>query len=236
MAHRVPTGPPLVAPRRAPLQMLTIRQPVRIVTGIASLLVAASVTVVVLRGVESRSVSGEVESWDPLVLTGAIEAERYEELRGMAYSADAVVVGTIDSVTQGHAVMGDGDPDDILQHASVNLRVTEIVAGDSPEEVSIQEPSVESEIAQLSQDLSGVQGVFFLREISDPGDVVDEGAPAGPVRRLVSSQGVILESSVPETRGRAVLPLWRDEGFPDELRGRSWDGIVRQLRKLASER
>jgi len=198
-----------------------MRQPAGIVTGIAALLVAASVTVVVLRAVDSRVTSGQVASREPFIDVGAHEVERYEELRSMALAADAVVVGTIDSVTPGRTVRG-GDPDDILRFASLNVRVTEVIAGDAAEVVSIQEDTASPDIEHMSKELTGQGGVFFLRAVTDLGDVVDEGAPVGPLYIVVSSQGLILRSSSPGARGRAVLPLWTGDGFRLNFAGATW--------------
>jgi hypothetical protein len=147
----------------------------------------------------------------------------------MTTSSDAVIYGEVEKVYAGRTSDNKDDP---IQYIALQLRVSELLAGDLVEEANSVTVEVvssgQSPLDELQSRLPGDDGIYFLRNkgleaerLGLPADVQEERG----FYRFVSSQGVFTNVD-----GEVETPLYIDEGFPRNLRGEAFREIREQVR------
>lgn len=212
---------------------MTTKSTARIGSLVALVLLAAGATYVALPRERQESRAMRMEAWAGLGgAAGGVEVDLQGDLQALAQASDVVVVATVESVSLGRTYTSALDESDVVQYGTIHLRVLQHLGGTmgAPETVPLQTfISEERDLDVLSRELDGLTGLFFLHEVTSFGEGRIDNPPIGPIYRLLSSQGLVVPSTNSEAAGRALVPLWLDEGFPRDLEGELWTDVIKEV-------
>lgn len=199
---------------------------------VAIVLLAAGATYLALAGERQGARTTRTDAWAGLSVEGGVEVNLQGDLQALSRASDVVVVATVESVSLGRTYTSALDESDVVQYGTIHLRVLQHLGGTigTPETIPLQAfISEERDLDVLSRELDGLTGLFFLHEVDSFGEGRIDNPPIGPIYRLLSSQGLVVQSTNPETAGRALVPLWLDEGFPKDLEGWLWTDVIKEV-------
>jgi hypothetical protein len=163
-------------------------------------------------------------------LVGASQVEVAHTLEALIASADAVVLGRVESVERGRSFGSDSYR---LHYAAVTVRVTEVLAGSADDAVLLEVPLFGGlgQLDSIRQDMLGTQRLLFLRDKGT--SARDAGLPVATQRaesayhRLVTFGSEVLEAD-----GVAVVPP--DDGPAlDGVRGWPFRAVLDAVRAAA---
>lgn len=148
--------------------------------------------------VEEANLGDIVRFWGQFDRSNADEAELADSIDGMARSASAVVVGSVEAVREGRTFVGDV-ADDTFTYMELVVRVEDVVAGTLP--IRAGETLVLEELGTrlaTGSSLTGATHLLFVRAKGEPRPGVTLAGPLDDDRgrfRLLSSQGVVIGTS-----------------------------------------